>query len=59
MDEGIHIQVCLLVSHGFGIVLRCTMVNLYILLRLFLSDIHVIGLHGYIKTDYCIEAENK
>jgi hypothetical protein len=34
MDMGIHIQVCLLVCHGLGIVLGCTMMSLYILHRL-------------------------
>jgi hypothetical protein len=58
MDKGIHIQVCLLVFHGLGIVLRCTMLSLYILLGLFQSHMHVIGLHGRIKVDYSIEAEN-
>jgi hypothetical protein len=33
--------------------------SLYILLGLFCSHIHVIGLHGHIKIDYYIEAENK
>jgi hypothetical protein len=59
MDKGIHIQACLLVFHGFGIVLGCTMMSLYILLGLFQNYIHVIGLHGRIKIDYCIEAKNK
>jgi hypothetical protein len=59
MDKGISIQVCLLVFHGFGIVLGCTMMSLYILLRLFQSYIHVIGLHGRIEVDYCLEAKNK
>jgi hypothetical protein len=59
MDKGIHIQVCLLVFHGLGIVLGCTMMSLYILLGLFQSHIHVIGLHGCIKVDYYIEAKNK
>jgi hypothetical protein len=58
MDKGIHIQVCLLVFHGLGIVLGCTMMSLYILLGLFQSHIHVIGFHGRIKVDYYIETEN-
>jgi hypothetical protein len=33
--------------------------SLYIFLGLFQSHIHVIGLHGHIKVDYCIEAKNK
>jgi hypothetical protein len=49
MDKGIHIHVCLLVFHGLGIVLGCTMMSLYILLGLFRNHIHVIGLHGCIK----------
>jgi hypothetical protein len=48
MDKGIHIQVCLLIFHGLGIVLGCSMMSLYILLGLFQSHIHVIGLHGHI-----------
>jgi hypothetical protein len=58
MDKGIHIQVCLVVFHGLGIVLGCTMMSLYILFGLFQSHIHVIDLLGHIKVDYCIEAEN-
>jgi hypothetical protein len=45
--------------NGLGIVIGCTMMSLYILLGLFQSHIHVISLHGRIKVDYCIEAENK
>jgi hypothetical protein len=59
MGKGIHIDVCLLVCHDFGIVLGCTMMSLYILLGLFQSHIHVISLHGHIKIDYFIEAKNK
>jgi hypothetical protein len=59
MNKGDHIQVCLLVCHGLGIVLRCTMMSLYILLGLFQNHIHVIGLHGRMKIDYCIDAKNK
>jgi hypothetical protein len=59
MDKGIHIQVCLLVFQGLSIVLGCTMMSLYILLGLFQNYIYMIGLHGHIKIDYCIEAENK
>jgi hypothetical protein len=59
MDKGIHIQVCLLVFYFLGIVLGCTMMSLCILLGLFQSHIHVISLHGRIKVDYCIDAENK
>jgi hypothetical protein len=59
MDKGIHIQVRLLVFHGLGIVLGCTMMSLCIMLGLFQNHIHVIGPHGRIKIDYCIEAENK
>jgi hypothetical protein len=59
MDKGIHIQVSLLIFHGLGIVLGCTMMSLYILFGLFQSHIHVIGLYGRIKVDYCIEPENK
>jgi hypothetical protein len=35
------------------------MMSVYILLRLFQNHIHMIGLHGRIKIDYCIEAEYK
>jgi hypothetical protein len=35
------------------------MMSLYILLGLFQSHIHVIYLHGRIKIDYYIDAENK
>jgi hypothetical protein len=52
MDNGIHIQVCLLVCHGLGIVFVCTMMSLYILLGLYQSHIHMIGLHGSINIDY-------
>jgi hypothetical protein len=58
MDKGIHIQVCLLVLHDLGIVLGCTIMSLYILFGRFQSHIHVIGIHGRIRVDYCIEAEN-
>jgi hypothetical protein len=49
MDKGIHIHVRLLIFHGLGIVLGCTMMSLYILLGLFQSHIYVIGLHGRIS----------
>jgi hypothetical protein len=59
MDKGICIQVCLLVFHGLGTVFGCTMMSLYILLGLFQSHIHVIGLYGCIKIDYYIEAKSR
>jgi hypothetical protein len=59
MDKGIHIRVYLLIFHGLGIVLGSTMMSLYIFLGLFQSHIHVIGLHGRIKIDYCIDVKNK
>jgi hypothetical protein len=34
MDKWISIQVCLLVCHGLGVVLGCTMMSLYVLLGL-------------------------
>jgi predicted esterase len=51
MDKGVHIHVCLLICHGLGMVLGCTMMSLYILLGLCRSHIHVIDLHGRIKVD--------
>jgi hypothetical protein len=58
MDKGIRIQVCLLVFHDHGIVIERIIMSLYILLVLFQCHIHMIGLHGHIKIDYYIEAEN-
>jgi hypothetical protein len=59
MNKGIHIQVCLLVCHGLGIVLGRIIMSIYILLRLFRSHIHVIGLPRCIKIDYYIETKNR
>jgi hypothetical protein len=59
MDKEIHIHVSLLVYHDLSIVFGCTLMSLYILFGLCQSHVHVIGLHGRIKTEDCIEVKNK